>query len=230
MKWVKVTLLAAGLSLSGFASAALVTLSGTDVDFTFEDDTLFGTAIVSGNSLLFQPTAFKAESTNGEGAVSTTVTLNIEVVATTPGYDITSLAMFEQGDYELDGSGASVTASGRLGVLSTSNTHDCGIFGCSDSSLFNVDPMTTTGALTEWSGGTSVDLADTAGWGSDTQLQISFQNNLKATTLNNGEQAFIQKKFGAVGLVVNPVPVPAAAWLFISGLFGLVVMARRKTS
>ncbi len=215
-----------GISTSG--QATIVTLVGTDVSFTFDDATLFGSGIVVGNSLVFQPPAFKAESLNGAGAVTASDTLIIDVVATTPGYDITSLAMQEQGDYRRKGVDASVAASGRLGVTSTTTT--CGILACNDASIFNVAGLGDTGGATvAWSGGTSVNLADTAGWGSDTSLQISFQNNLSATTLNGGEEAFIQKKLGGVGLIVNPVPVPAALWLFGSGLLALAGVSRRRS-
>ena len=230
MKLCKVSLLAAGLLFSGSASAATVTLYGDDVSFSFDDSSLYGAGTVVGNSLFFLPTDFTAESLNGEGVVSANETLIIDVTVTTEGFDITTLAMVEQGDYILDGADASVSAAGQL--LAISNTTNCGIvFSCTDSSIFNVDPFAETGgALSSWSGGTSLNLADTAGWGSDTSLQISFQNDLTATTLNEGEQAMIQKKSGAIGLVVNAVPVPAAVWLFMSGLLGLVAMARRKTS
>lgn len=229
MKALRLKLVAAalllGVSLSG--QATTVTLFGTDVSFTFDDATLFGPGIVVGNSLIFQPPAFKAESLNGAGVVTASETLIIDVEATTPGYDITSLAMQEQGDYIWKGVGASVAASGRLGVVGSVT---CGIFACNDEGLFNVAPLGDTGGATVgWTGGTSVNLADTAGWGSDTSLQISFQNNLSATTQNSGEQAFIQKKLGGVGLIVNPVPVPAALWLFGSGLLALAGMSRRRS-
>jgi len=228
MKWFKSSLLVLGMTVSMASSAATVTLIGDDVDFTFEDSTLFGTGNVVGNSLFFMPTDFKALSENGAGAVNIIRTLDITVVAK-GGYDITSLGMFEEGDYRSDGVDASVSASGRLGV--TSLTTNCGSFGlpCKDSSIFNVTGLGDTGLSTVgWTGSTSVDLADTAGWGSDTDLKISFQNDLSANTLNNGETAFIEKKFGAIGLVVNPIPVPAAFWLFGSGLIGLAAVARRK--
>lgn len=227
MKWYKISLLAFTLLLSGYVSAATVTRSGTDVDFIFDDSSLFGDAFTVGNSLIFQPTSFFAESLNGAGVVSANETLIIEVVATTPGYQVTSLAMVEQGDYIQSGTDASVTAGGNL--LVTSKTTNCGFFACIDSNIFNVLSFSDTGGtLVEWSGSTSVDLADTAGWDSDTRLQVSFQNDLSATTLNPGEHALIQKKLGAIGLIVNPVPVPAAVWLFASGLLGLAITARRR--
>lgn len=217
--------------LSAQAHAALITLYGTDVSFTFDDATLGlyggGAPIVVGNSLILQPINFTAESLNGAGAVTANQTLNITIEATTAGYDITSLVMAEQGDYIQNGIDASVAASMRLGVTSTTTT--CGIFACNDATLTNVGGFADTGGATAaWSSSTTVDLSNTAGWGSDTKVQISFQNNLTATTLNNGETAWIQKKAGGVGIYVNPIPLPAAAWLFGSGLLGLAGIARRR--
>jgi hypothetical protein len=61
---------------------------------------------------------------------------------------------------------------------------------------------------------------------------VTIENVLTATSITQAESAFIEKKFagGSVGLVVNPtaIPVPAAIWLFGSGLLGLVGIARRK--
>lgn len=211
----------------GTSQAALVTVFGTDVSFTYDDGTLFGTATVVGNSIFFQPPGFSAQSANGAGAVLTSETLIIDVQTTTPGYNLTMLAMVEQGDYIQSGAGASVGASGRLGVVSTTTL--CGLIACNDANLFNAGPFADTGGATvAWQDGTSVDLGTTIGWGSDTSVQVSFQNDLTANSLSQGELAYIQKKFGAIGLVVNPVPLPAAVWLFGSGLLGLAGIARRR--
>ena len=64
---------------------------------------------------------------------------------------------------------------------------------------------------------------------SDSSVIAQIQNNLSATTLNNGEQAWIEKKAAGVGLIVNPVPVPAAVWLFGSAL-ALLGWIRRRTA
>ncbi len=231
MKLFKTTLLVLGMSAATASLAATVTLSGDDVSFTYDDATMYGAGMVVGNSLFFQPTNFVDQSLNGAGVVTANETLIIDVLVTSDNHSITSLGMFEEGDYIVNGTGASVAASGRLGV--TSNATTCaGAFGplaCSSSSIFNVAGLGDTGgAGADWSGGTSVNLADTAGWGSDTSLQLSFQNDLTATTLATGEQGFIAKKFSAIGLVV--VPVPAAVWLFGSGLLGLVAVSRRRES
>ena len=219
------------------ANAAVVTKFGDDVSFTFDDATLYGDGLVVGNSIFFQPTEFRAESLNGEGAVTASETLNITVTATTSTYKITDAIFAETGDYYLSGGDASVTASGRLQL--TSQTTNCetppplpgfpaGNGPCTDAEIFNVGGLDTVGATTEWSGATEISLADTLGWVEDTQMTMQLQNNLSATTLANGEQAWIQKKLGGVGLTV--VPVPAAVWLFGSALGALGWMRRRVTA
>jgi len=229
MKKLTTALLTCSALFAAAPNAATVTLYGADVSFTFDDSSLFGAANVVGNSIFFQPTNFKAESLNGAGSVSPGIgnTLTVDVEATTIGYDMSSFLLVEQGDYELSGTSAGVSASGRLGVAS--NTTICGLYiTCNDANIFNVTGLDTVGALTEWNASTLVDLADTIGWGSDTSVQLSLQNNLLATTTEAGDDAMIQKKFGAIGIEVNPVPVPAALWLFGSGLIGLAAFARRK--
>ncbi len=223
--------------LSASASAAIVTLNGDDVSFTFDDASLFGSASVVGNSLIFTPTSFSASSSNDAGAVLTTDTLNIEIVATTAGFNLTSFSVLELGDYSVSGStdngnvATGVSASTRLQVNSLTTT--CGMFNfpCVDSTIANTGLLTDTGgASVDWNLAATVDLGDTAGWGSDTNVNAQIQNNLNATSLSTGENAFIQKKTGGVVLTVNPVPAPAAVWLFGSGLLGLVAVSRRKRS
>ncbi len=226
IKWYNGATATAALLLSTTLSAAPITLLGDNVSFTFDDATLFGIGSVTGNSLFFQPTNFKAESLNGAGVVAASETLKI-IVKSIADYKITSLAMVERGDYIQNGLDSSVAAAGSLGVVS--KTKNCGLFSCNALSVFNVGGLADTGGvLAGWSGGTDIVLADTAGWGDDSFLSVTFQNDLTATTLTQGEQAFIQKKFGAIGIAVNPVPVPAAVWLFGSGLIGIIATARRR--
>ncbi len=206
------------------ASASAAVVFGDDVKFTYDDSTLYGTAMTLGNSIFFLPTNFRAESTDGSPATDTAnATLNITVEVITPGYQITNFELAEAGDYFLDGAGAEVTASGRLQV--SSNTTSCGLFPCITSSTFDVTGLTVQNVTTDWLSGTSIDLASVAGWGADTNVVAQIQNNLSATTLDVGEQAWIQKKAQLVGLEVTVVPLPAAVWLLLSalgmtGLFG----------
>jgi hypothetical protein len=212
------------------ANAATVTLFGDDVSFTFDDSTLFGTGIVVGNNIFFLPTDFRAESLNGEGAVSVSDTLNITVEATTEGYTMTDFLLAETGDYSLSAGDTSVSASARLQVTSQTTNCPSAIPGfdlpCNEATIDNVAGLTNVGATTEWSAQTDVNLGDTAGWIEDTKVTVQLQNNLSATTLNVGEEAWIQKKSGAIGISV--VPIPAAVWLFGSALGALGWIRRRQ--
>ena len=89
------------------------------------------------------------------------------------------------------------------------------MFACDDNAKFTAGPLAdTAGVLTNWNLGGTIDLAATAGWGNDTDVTIQLQNNLLADSRITGDLAFIQKKQGEIGLSINPVPVPAAVWLW----------------
>jgi len=214
------------LSSLSSANATIVTVNGDDVSFTYDDATLYGTANVVGNTIFFFPTAFRAESTNGSpSSDSISETLSIEVNATTTGFSMSTFLISEDGDYRVDGSGASVTANGFF--RATSLTTPCGFPPCQDEVLMNAGTLASTGTgIAQWSMGGSIDLGNTTGWGSDTSVNLTIQNNLSATTLASGEIAWIEKKFSVTVPMV--VPVPAAVWLFGSGLLGLIGIARRK--
>jgi hypothetical protein len=212
------------------AMSAMIHAPGDTVDFYYDDATLFGSANVIGNSIYFLPTNFKAESTNGAGTHTAHQTINITITAR-PGNVIESIAMLESGDYLLSGSGASASANGMLAI--TSNTKLNGFFPFRETQLFTAGSLSDTGGLLqEWSANTDIDLGLIAGWENDTDVTVTAENILSATTLNNAEQAFIEKKFLGIGLIVNPdtptVPIPAAAWLFGSGLLAIAGLARRQ--
>jgi len=226
MKTVSLFFATLALALTGMtANAASVTKCGTDVCFTYDDSTLFGDANVIGNNIFFLPTTFLAESLDGEGAVSAFATLNVEVEAITPGFNMNQFFLQESGDYFLQGEGASVSAGGMFAV--TSLTQTCGgFFPCREQEIFNATGMTTVGSFDDWSISAAIDLTNNAAWSGDTKVTMTLENRLSATTLNTGEQAFIQKKFAGVGITV--VPVPAAVWLLGSALGGLAFVARRR--
>lgn len=224
---------AAIIGLASFASAqaATITQIGTDVTFTYDNATLYGTGTVVGNSIFFSPTTFKAESLDAAGTVTASATLNIVVEVTTMGFAVNEFKLLEQGDYRLVGSSSSVDASGWLQV--TSQTKTCGFFACFDNETFSAGALTTVGSLTPWSAYTEVDLANTAGWVSDTKVNAQIQNNLLAISTVFGESAMVQKKFQGVGLVINPdtaqvIPLPAAVWLLGSAIGALGWMRRRN--
>jgi len=228
MKSTKLLLIGTVIALLGFqAQAATTTTCGTDVCFTYDDNTLFGSASVIGNSIFFLPTDFTAESLNGAGSQITNTTLNIEIEAITEGFSMSQFLLQEQGDYYLQGDGASVSAGGQLGVTSlTSSCPDGGLVPCRLTNTFNAENLDTQGVLTDWDVAAAVNLNDLADWGSDTKVIMTIENVLTARSLNPGDEAFIQKKVAGVGITV--VPVPAAVWLLGSALGGLGFMRRRK--
>lgn len=212
------TLVCLGLTTFS-ASAATVTAFGDNVKFTYDDSTLYGTGVVVGDNIFFTPAEFKAESLNGAGLVTATEMLNIQVEVITAGYWLEEFALYEQGDYLLNGAGATAEAGGTFTVSSNNNSN-------SDAANFDAGPLTVQGALTEWTAGTAIDLS----WATDTDVDLDIMNVLGASTADLGEQSLVQKKVGLVGVEITAVPVPAAVWLFGSGLLGLMGWSRRKNS
>ena len=99
-----------------------------------------------------------------------------------------------------------------------------------DDEIFDAGALTVnTNTPVAWSAGAFIDLADTIGWATDTEVTVTLENLLTATTLNSGvgETALIEKKFEGVAITVNPVPIPGAVWLLGSAL-GLLGWMRRK--
>ncbi len=201
--------------------AAVVTVFGDDVQFTYDDATLFGVATAVGNSIFFTPTTFVAESNNTDGLVTTSETLFITVEMLGSSTVMTQFALAEQGDYRLDGTTSSVTATGTFDVSSNTSAF-------SDSNAISAGPLTVQGALTDWTINSMIDLADTVGWGQDTAVTFMLDNILTAESNASGDQAIIQKKFGAFGVQVTVIPVPAALYLFGSALALLGWGSRRR--
>lgn len=210
---------------SGVSQAAVI--MGTDLIFTYDDSTAFGTANVVGNTIFFNPTTFKAQSENFEGSVSDDATVNITVeVKAGSDFVISGADLSENGDYLLEGDDTSVSLGGQLRATSlTQGPYQ--IFDFIDPN----SPLTQRDQLTAWNADAAIDFNDVAGWGTDTKVILTIENLLNAKSNEQNGNAFIQKKFGGVGLTVMPeVPLPAAAWLFGSALLGLVGVGRRSRS
>lgn len=96
------------------ANASLVTVSGTNVDFTYDDSLLglYDTPTISDDNLFFSPTQFRSVSLNGVGMSSTSATTFIDIHAH-DGYSFGSVALTEFGDYKLLGRNSFVKNSGE---------------------------------------------------------------------------------------------------------------------
>lgn len=219
---------------NAFAGVGETALEGTTVCFVYDPtnvDPLFGTLSASGDNIFATPINFKAESVGG-GTSIVSATGSIQVIAK-EGYVLDGINVGEVGDYKLNGADSSVDVDAYLrvfdfndpvpgfGTEETTNLTITGPLNIIDNNLHN------------WSATGGFDLT-TALWDDRDHVGLTLQNTLSATSGENlGDLAFIQKK--AIGSKINVsvdtspvVPVPAAAWLFTSGLFGLIGVARKR--
>jgi hypothetical protein len=223
MKTLTAGLFLLGQAFSGVALAASVTLSGTTVDFTFDDAMLglFGPANVSGNNLYFTPTNFEAKSLNGAGFALTNDTMNIKVSAHS-GWLFSSIGLVEKGDYLLLGSGSMADVAGQMRIFDVAAP-----LVDITTSIVSSSPLNLVGLPTHnWDAQVSTDLS---AWNSAQTLNVTIENLLLASTGAMPSLAFVEKKF--VGLTVVTAPVPEAETYAMMlaglGLVGFAAMRRR---
>lgn len=209
------------LALPFGSDAAVVTLNGTDVDFTFDNSllSLFGTPAVSGDSLIFSPTTFVANAANLAGLVVTNATMNVTV---TPhaGQTLSNATLFEQGDYfRQEVFTPNSTAVAVLGQFIVDGTNAYSIAPAAP--LSSVITSFLSPAMTPW---TSTTIAALSG----SSAQLTVQNILWAVSMQLGSGAFIEKKLVQISVDPAPVPIPAPVMLFMSALAGVFVVSRRN--
>ena len=211
-----------GLTLSLSANAAPVTLVGDTVNYVYDDTqsaiNLFGTPLIQGDTVLFIPPNFRAESANGAGQISAAANFIFDNVYTTNGMDLDTITVTEDGDYNID-NGDGVSATLRLTIV---NNDDFLAGGRNDLVSFSASGDQ---GPANWDLEASLDPVDEYG-SPVSDLRVTIQNTLTADTDAQGELAWIQKKLSFVA--TTEVPVPAAAWLFGSALVGLAGIKRKK--
>jgi hypothetical protein len=230
--------LAALVVSAGAAQAAQQTLAGTQFDVIYDDTKLglFGTPTLAGNVLFFTPNAFSAESTNGAELVTSNSTLSGLVLVAKPGFNFSSVALGEIGDYRLIGAGSAVDVSGRLIAFDVDNSLQT---LTSAALTVTSGPLTLAdGQLHDWQASASVTNASTSkpplptlppltGWLDDaSRVGLTIENLLYAYTEPGvtPSLAFIEKKFSGVQLTVSVVPEPGTWAAMMAGL--LLVGAR----
>ncbi|MGA2915751.1 MAG: PEP-CTERM sorting domain-containing protein [Sedimentisphaerales bacterium] len=175
---------------------------------------LFGDPIPIGNTFVFFPSLFRAESLDRqENTVSDT--LEFELIAH-PGYRFQSISIIEYGDYGILGNGL-VEASGTLSVenLDTTDTLSNGL----ETDLPSIFPADAAG---EWQAWTNLDV-NRPDW---THIRITLENNLFVVSgFSSG--AWIEKKVLSNAIAVTLIPEPATAILLSSGMIFLASKRKR---
>ena len=204
-------------------SAIVLAGSGTTVDFWYDNEdqnTLdFGTLQVTGDTIFATPT-FSISAANGVGTKIFQSIGSIFVTAK-DGYSFSSIDVIEGGTYQTTGNGT-VDATGTLRVLNSTNPFSF------ETSNLNMTDLTLPG-VNSWQGDLSYDMS-TAMWDNVNSIQLTLTTTLFATSPDGDSTAVINQTLAgsSMGVSINTIPVPAAVWLFGSGLISLAGIARRK--
>lgn len=209
------------------AQAASVTDCGPTICYTYDNTqvatNLFGTPTLVGDSLVFLPPNFRAESLNGAGTDVVSANFIFDEIFTKSGNDIANFTVYESGDYDLiNGDEVGVDI-----LLTVVNLADPGFPPIPETGT-NLTSFTATGdsgGQQEWDLYNSYNLGDDFELATNS-LQLSLQNTLTAIADDPNDSAWIQKKLSFTATVV---PVPAAVWLFGSAL-GLLGWMRRRVN
>lgn len=247
MRFAKVAVcgvLLGGVFLGSAQATGLVQIDNPSVNFILEyDDAVLGlygvpSISITGN-IEYTPPNFRAAS--GFGFCSTPFTgapncnvqseLNLTLIART-GFAFDGITLNEGGSYKLNGASAVVSVAGVMDVFEGGTISGQNEFGSIISGTTFVDDN----IFHPWSAAASANLTG-LNWDGITTIDIVVDNSLVAFSApSSTDEAEIQKEQVATGVSLgidmsggaSNVPVPAAVWLFASGLLGLGGLARRK--
>ena len=214
----KISLLALAL-LSANAQAATQRLDGAYFDVIYDDSKLglFGDLELAGNTLLFSPYEFVAESTSKRWDIArSTFSFWIEADA---GHHLAGATLIEGGDYGLLGKSADAFVAGETRVVdmrtpSVSRDVDLAV---------SCDPATSV-ALANWQAVSTQTFASGA-----SKVRFTIENMLFASAGSKTGYSVIEKKYAS--LTVSAVPEPESYAMLLAGL-GIIgaVVRRRKTA
>ena len=216
--------------LSGSALAAIpAPLVGTYVTYTFLGDPgIYGTVSLSGDDLVFAPTAdFKALSANGlSGLKNKSLTIQVSVNdAYLSSLSLSGFSLVEGGSYSLSGSGAQAGVKGYIEALDIEGNTDLKAKGDITASGLGV-----IGGTHSWTGNAAVALPG-AGWGGAdgvvSSVNLTLSNVLTTKTVA-GTTAEIWKNAVNLHVVTSPVPEAETYAMMLAGLGLVGFMMRRK--
>jgi len=213
------------------ASVQAITLTGTQVSYSFNsaDLGLFGTASLSGDTLVFTPSSFRATSTNGSLG-SAFQTLHITVSANS-GYYLSAINLTESGSYNLSGVGALAFVTGNITALDIEGTTGNQAIGTLAASA----PLNVMSTTTGWVANAGVNLP-TTGWGGGDgvvgSIGLKITNQLFAVSSPLGGVADIWKNTVSFNAVTSPIPEAETYAMMLAGLglIGFMVGRRSRAS
>jgi hypothetical protein len=220
------------LAVAGFAAAASADVpwspasgSGSFFDYFLghnSNTNLFGNPTLVGDSFLFFPSNFTAQSIGGNAAAATDQ-LNVQLVAH-PGQRFTQIQIQEFGTWGLTGVG-SLQDTGTMFITDLVNPRPPSQTPVIGNLGFNVQgpvgtpntmPITTPGSGT-WSGTVTINLDAIAGpnW---TNIMLVFTNTLQASTTGANSVGTITKKVvDGPAIILTPTPTPGSGVLVLAG-------------
>jgi hypothetical protein len=233
-KQIGVWLLGVVAAVSGVpaANAALVSLAGTNVTYSFDDAQFAGFGAffsVSGDTLVIDFTNFKAEDASALTALTTRNGTFVIDVESNSSSALSNLSLLENGDYQLfdftpGGVGPAALVSGEFRVRNLNNAAQLDTIALNSGALVTLSDFFNSPTTNPWSVTAATTLVPT--WNT-LEARITLQNLLRA--LSQGDDyAFIEKKL--VTITATVVPVPAAVWLLGSALLGISIVARRRAA
>jgi hypothetical protein len=228
---------------AGVCSAAFVPWSGPNASGSNSfiswsnggsTDALWGNPIIAGNSFLFTPTDFRAQSSSGIGNPGIVDGLLQFQIETKPGWQISGFSLNESGFYSITGTGA-VSAGGQLRIINLANGQEytdgldatLPVPGAPNAGFTISNPGPFGHIEGQWAGVMTTTLPNGL-----QRVLIIVDNNLQAISGGPGPgipggNSYIDKKF-ANGSVVISVFVPEPASICVLLLAGVPLLAQRR--
>ena len=226
-----VTLLAV-LSISPPASAALITLTGSNFDVQFDNSQaslgLFGTPSLANGNIVFSGNNFLAQSANGEGINSNGADITLFLVPHS-NVQLTGLSLYAFGDFRLQGSNSYVRVTGSVAADDADSSDPSrGVV----SALNLTSPASPNGEIhaplnnqnNNWQAYAGITNGASPWLDTTTRMQVTINSVLAAYTDPNDpdprpgfafiqEKLFVQQPAFTLDVSSNPIVVPLPATL-----------------
>lgn len=210
----------AAMLVGGFSSAMALTttMSGTNFDISFENTGLFGTPTIVGNSIVWSPSSFAANTTSDMTLVNSTFSVTITAKNN---LSLNSFSLTEAGDYSYFGTGNGVAAGGELRVTNLVGTPSTQVSDIMMAGSTMPNATVVPFPTQKWNADAMVSMSTTKATAQVQNLLAAWASDTTAL-----DYAFIQKK--NIVLEVGMVPEPETYAMMLAGLGALGFLASRR--